>query len=124
MPQVPLPRVGLSTTATPGYTAPRGVVPVGDVAGQQAQQLGAAMTRFGSDMAGISAKMLEEQASASTKASLNEWLEIKDKAEVDNHSKVGREAVEDGGKDVASEMITSLDAETRRIEAGLTQGLA
>ena len=80
MPQVPLPRAGLSTGATPSYTAPRGVVPMGDVAGQQAQQLGAALTKAGADVGKIAVRESTERATLAAEPEYNQWVERSVKA--------------------------------------------
>ena len=124
MPQVPLPRVSLSSGTTPQYAGSPGVTPVGDVAGKQAQQLGAALTKFGKDVGEISVAMNEEQALASAKKGLNQQAEFSSMKMIAYEGKVGEEAVEVDKKKVAPQVIKDIEDKMKEIEDGMSSGLA
>ena len=128
MPQVPLPRVGLSAGATPSYTAPRGVVPMGDVAGQQLQQFGGAMSQLSSDVGKIAVTMGEEFATASANEGLNMGGEYADEAVREWQSRLGSKAFEVEGNRVkegvaSGKVVESVQARMREIEARIPSNL-
>ena len=92
MPQVPLPRVGLTPASSPNYDAPR-VIPHSDVAGKQIQQAGAALQKAGSVAMSVAAMFREDEDLVTAKEAYNRYAEFRAGVLTDYQGKVGKDAV-------------------------------
>jgi hypothetical protein len=99
---------------------------VADVAGQQIQQGGAALSDIGAAVTDIAMQRHEEHALATSKAALNQWAEFADRSDQDYRAKKGEAAIQLDGQDVKpgeapKSVVDRIEAKMRDIEDGLSQ---
>jgi len=129
MPEVPTPQIARSTSRTPQIDSGAPQPTYWDARPGHIQEMGAALSKTGAELAGMAVQMNEDHAAATSMSVLNGWSEEADGVFQEFQSKLGRDAVDvdgkagDSSKRVGDQIQRSVEAHEKRLGSDLARRL-